>query len=262
MGRAVTLNGVDVSNHQGPPSSYRSQPWYQEAQFVIAQAIPRPLPDGYTGEQLRAAKADGKHVGAYLWIWHDPSWRIGDRTVEDDMRRRLLTIPDDVELDMRLWLDVEDNQSTGWNNVTIAQRVDDVNRALGVLDAWSYARGLPEAGIYWSTYFINLLFGGVDYFGRKQWKAHYSAEPGSLIGGPCVAHQYTSTPIDKNVMLDSEIVTAAPVPAPGEPTTADLLQAMSYLRHDVLGPLSSYKYPKIKTALAEANRVFNQYGAA
>jgi hypothetical protein len=217
MGRDVTLNGIDVSNHQSSPSTYRSQPWYQEAQFVIAQAIPRPFPDGYTGEQLRAAKADGKYVGAYLWLWHDPTWRMGGTSVELDQRMRLATIPDDVPLDMRLWLDVEDNQSTGWNSVSIPQRVDDVNRALAVLDEWSYARGLPEAGIYWSTYFINLLFGGVDYFGRKQWKAHYGIEPGSLIGGPCVAHQYTSTPVDKNVMLESEIVTASqPEPPPVE----------------------------------------------
>jgi hypothetical protein len=103
----------------------------------------------------------------------------------------------------------------------------------------------------------------VDYFGRKQWKAHYGVEPGSLIGGPCVAHQYTSTPIDKNVMLDSEIVTAQPDELPtDEPTADEFRQAMSYLRHDVLGPLSSYKYPKIKAAMAEADRVFDQYGAA
>lgn len=259
------LHGADVSNHQGPPAYYRGLSWYQEAQFVIAQAIPRPLPDGYTGEQLRAAKADGKYAGAYTWLWHDRTWRMGDQSVEDDQRRRLATIPDDVQLDMRLWLDIEDNQSTGWNSVTITQRVDDVNRALAVLDEWSAARGLPEAGIYWSTYFVNLLFGGKDYFGRKQWKAHYmnadgQPPPGSLIGGACVAHQYTSTPIDKNLMLESEIVTVA-APLPTEPTAAEFRQAMSYLRNDVLAPLNSYKYPKVKTALAEANRVFDQYGA-
>lgn len=267
MGIGVTLHGIDISNHQGPSAGYRDRSWYQEAQFLIAQAIPRPLPSGYVADQLRAAQGDGKSVGCYTWLWHDPSWRMGDQTVEDDQKRRLATIPDDVQLDMRLWLDVEDNQSTGWNRVTIAQRVDDVNRALAVLDEWSYARGLPEAGIYWSRYFIDLLFGGRDYFGRKQWLAHYGIEPGSLIGGTCVAHQYTSTPVDQNKMLESEIVTTTPPEVPVEDPCAGLATALAYIGDDLSprleaamkGRTTLAKKADVRAVAAELRRVREQF---
>jgi hypothetical protein len=200
------LSGIDISNHQGDPSTYRHQQWYRDAQFVIAQAIPRPAPNGYTGAQLRAALDDGKHRGIYTWMWDDPTWRMGDQSVEDDLRIRLATVPEDVELNIRPHEDLEDNQSAGWRNVTVGQRIGNARRALDVLDTWAVRRGLPEAGIYWSDYFIGLLYDGWDGDGRKQWKAHYSARAGSLIGGNVVMHQYTSTPIDMNVMLESEIV--------------------------------------------------------
>lgn len=238
------IHGIDGSNFQGLPSAYRGQQWYRDAQFTIWQAIPRPAPNGYTGEQLRAARDDGKHVGIYCWIWHDPSWRMA-RDVREDQLLRLATVPDDVTLNMRVWLDVEDNQSTGWR-VPVQQRVDDVWRALEVLDEWSAARGLPPAGIYWSKWFINLLFDGVDYFDRPQWLAHYDITPGSLIGGNVVAHQYTSTPIDMNQMLESEIVREEPpVPEPDcEAEKAPLINAVAYMGDDLSDQI-----------LAEARRV-------
>ena len=233
-------SGIDISNHQGYPPTYETQPWFAEAQFVIVQAIPRTTQPGITAQQLQHADANKKWCGIYVWLWHTPSWRLGDQSVEDDMRIRLATVPDDVQMDMRVWLDVEDNQSSGWNQVSIAQRVDDVNRALAVLDDWSYARGLTnEAGIYWSKWFIDLLFGGRDYFGRKQWLAHYinpstgQPAPGSLIGGPVVAHQWTSTPVDKNQMLESEIVTVAEPEPVSPPDCSALVNALAYLGDDL-----------------------------
>lgn len=251
--------GVDISNLNGTPDRYSGLAEYQAAEFVIVQAIPRPAPNGIAAQQLRAAKADGKALGIYSWLWHDPSWRL-DPDVATDQRLRLATVPDDVELDMRPWLDVEDNQSTGWQAVTIQQRVDDVNHALETLDTWAAQRGLPEAGIYWSDYFIGLLFGGRNYWPeRKQWKAHYEIAPGSLIGGTVVAHQFASTPIDQNVMLESELVSVS-APA-GDPSAADFRQALSYLSHDVMQPLRGYKLARVKTAVAEVDRVAAQYGA-
>jgi hypothetical protein len=205
----MTLRGIDISNLQGSPSQYRSEQWYADAEFVIVQAIPRPRPNGLAGDQLRAARDDGKHVGIYTWLWHDSTWRL-DPDVGNDQRARLATVPDDVALDMRVWLDVEDNQSTAWAGSGVQGRKDDVMLALDAINTWSSARGLPEAGIYTSRYFINLLFDGWMPSGVKLWLASYGVTPGSLIGGDCVAHQYGSTPIDMDVMLESEIVTGGP----------------------------------------------------
>jgi hypothetical protein len=257
----MTLRGIDISNHQESPSAYRDQRWYADAEFVIAQAIPRPSPDGYTGAQLRAALDDGKHRGIYTWMWDDPTWRMGDHTVEGDHRIRLATVPEDVPLNIRPWEDLEDNQSAGWQSVSVGQRIGNARRALDLLDTWAIRRGLAAAaGIYWSDYYVGLLYDGWDGDGRVQWKAHYGITPGILIGGNVVAHQYTSSPVDMNIMLESEIV--VPTKPPTEPTTAEFRQALSYLSRDVIGPLNTYKYARIKRAVAEMERVSKQYGAA
>lgn len=208
----MMLSGIDISNLQSAPTVYRGQQWYADAQFVIVQAIPRPAPNGLAGAQLEAAQADGKYVGVYSWLWHTPSWRLNP-DVGEDQRLRLATVPDDCRLDMRVWLDVEDDQSDSWSASGLQQRKDDVLYTMDALDKWSSARGLPLAGIYTSGYFIDRLFDGWMPAGVKLWLAHYGVQPGSLIKGDVVAHQYTSTPIDQDVMLESEIVSREePVP--------------------------------------------------
>lgn len=268
----MTLRGVDISNLQGLPESYRSQQWYQVAEFVIIQAIPRPKPNGIATVQLRAAKADGKYTGIYSWLWHDPAWRLSPKVAEDQ-RLRLATVLDDVPIDMRPWLDEEDNQSAGWANVSIQTRKDEVLTALDVLSEWGARRGLPRAGIYWSRYFIDLLFGGDDSWlpaGTVQWLAHYSAPPGSLIGGNVVAHQYTSTPIDKDEMLESEIVAAEPDPEEpmldceaAEKKAADLVNALGYVAGDVLRPLTRKNAAAyVKKAVEQIRAVAEQQGVS
>jgi GH25 family lysozyme M1 (1,4-beta-N-acetylmuramidase) len=249
------LEGIDTSNLNGDPSSYAEQWWYIQAQFVIAQAIPR---GNLTQPQLQQAKSLGKYAGIYTWLWHDPSWRLGDRSVTQDQQIRLASAGD-APVDMRPWLDVEDNQSTGWQ-VGIGQRKADVLEALGVLDEFASGRGLPPAGIYTSQYFINLLFGGdLSFIGdRKLWLAHYSRPPGSLIGGNVVAHQYASTPVDRDQMLESEVEAVSPP----ESDCSGLVNALGYISGDVIAPLRSYKLAKVKAALAEIDRVAAQFGIA
>jgi hypothetical protein len=109
------LHGIDISNLQGHPDTYRQQQWYQQAQFVIVQAIEPPPgypghdnidPEtgkrGYTGEALRAAKWDGKYVGVYVWLW------CGLADTRSSILSRLATVPPSVKLDMRPYVDVED----------------------------------------------------------------------------------------------------------------------------------------------------------
>lgn len=188
----MTLYGVDLSNHNLGPATYRGQQWYQEAQFVIAQAIDPPpsYPPGVTAEQLRAAKADGKYIGAYVWLWNS-----GD--FESDIRHKLSTIPADVSLDMRLWLDVEDTGSSFDQQRCL--------RALEICDKWATAKNLPPTGVYTGQWYINGYMGGWFPPDRMYWMADYSRPPELFPSRPL--HQYTSNPVDKNAMLESEIVT-------------------------------------------------------
>lgn len=109
------LQGIDISNLQGAPESYRHLDWYVRAAFVIVQAIEPPAgypghdvidPEtgkrGYTGAQLRAAVEDGKKVGAYAWLWN------GLADTRGNILARFATVPPSVTLDMRPWVDVED----------------------------------------------------------------------------------------------------------------------------------------------------------
>jgi hypothetical protein len=239
------LYGIDVSNHQGLPATYQSAPWYQEASFVIVQAIDPPAPPyppGVTAEQLRAAKEDGKYAGAYLWLWNgtDPL---------ADMKRKLALIPDDVALDMRLWLDVEDT--------TVPFDKNRCLQALAVCDDWATRRGLPATGVYSGDWYVNGYMGGWFPPGRVYWKADYS-EASVVLTPEVPMRQYTSNPVDKDAMLESEIVSSDTNGT--VPTADELLQAMAYIKHDVLGPIRGYKYPKVKAAITEMDRVFEQYG--
>lgn len=197
------LKGIDLSNHQGPPSSYRHLDWYVESQFVIAQAIRPPQPfagwevGGYTEAQLRAAKEDGKYIGIYVWLWNT----LAD--TKADIRGRLSLIPDDLALDIRPYLDVEDvTANTG------PSRQQDVLDALEIMDEWGAQRGLPSTGLYSGDWYIQGYMGGWFPENRMYWLADYGLAPEVLPMRPI--HQYASSPVDMNVMLESEIVTQPP----------------------------------------------------
>lgn len=252
----TNLYGVDISNHQGPPSTYRNEQWYQDAEFVIVQAIAPPRPysgwevGGYTETQLRAAKEDGKYVGIYVWLWNS----LEDTQV--DIQSRLALVPRDLSLDMRPWLDVED---TGTN--TGPSRRQDVLDALSVMDIWAAGRGLPMPGVYSGDWYINGYMQGWFPPGRMYWRAAYDEPP--HVDDLRPVHQYSGFPIDLNVMLPSEITSVVPPPPEAPCREDELLQAMSYIRHDVLAPLRTYapRFKKLHAAIAEIDRVAEQYGA-
>ena len=238
-----TRAGIDISNYQGGPSSYRSAGWYQAAEFVIAQAIPRPVPSGFTNAQLIGAQEDGKAVGIYTWLWHDPSFRLGDQSVDGDQLARLACVADTTHVDMRPWLDVEDNVSPAWSASGVIGRRDDVSRALDVLNDWAAKRGLPEGGMYTSAYYINLLLDGWTPPGVKLWLANYGIPAGSILFPPnVVGHQFTSAPIDQDIFLESEFMVTSPDPEPVQPANCDgLISSLGYIAGDALAPVVAQK---------------------
>jgi hypothetical protein len=95
-------------------------------------------------------------------------------------------------------------------------RQQDTLDARAAADEWAAEHGLPESGGYSGWWYQNSYLGGWWPEGWRKWWANYSAAPGSLIGGLVVAHQYTSTPVDTNLMLESEIVSQTPPPPGGD----------------------------------------------
>lgn len=215
------LLGADISNLQGPPSQYRSQLWYRNATFVIVQAIqpPSPFPGwdhvdavtglkGYTGEQITAAREDGKKVGAYAFLWNT----LANPYV--DIQARLNIVPSGFPLDMRPWVDVEDTAP-----LAVPKRTAAITNGRQGADDWSAARGLPPSGGYSGTWYVNGYLGGWWPSNWLKWWADYTLPPGALLTAPNVAHQYTSSPVDSDSLLESEIlsggVTLSIVVGPG-----------------------------------------------
>lgn len=269
----MTLSGIDLSNLQGHPDTYRHLDWYVQSQFVIVQGIEPPSgfpghdfidPEtgkrGYTGVQLRAAKEDGKYVGVYVWLWNGLSDTRGN------ILARLATVPPSVTLDMRPWVDVEDPA-----NATVASRQQDTIDARKAADDWAASFGLPPSGGYSGSWYQSDYLGGWWPQDWPKWWAAYDIPPGALhgglIAGLVVAHQYTSDPVDQNVLLESEIVTQ---PEPPTDECADLqakveslVNALGYLGGDVLKPLtrkSAGAY--VKTAVEQIRTVCDQQGVA
>jgi hypothetical protein len=202
------LKGIDISNLQA--MDHVGTPSYRAADFTIVQAIAPPRPfrgwerGGYTADQLRQAKADGKRIGAYVWLWNSFS---SSSATQADIAARLATIPSDVKLDMRLWLDVEDTGSDFG-----PPRRQDVLDALEVMDAWAAGRGLPPSGVYSGQWYLDGYMSGWFPEGRLYWLADYSRPPELFPARPL--HQYSSSPLDTDAMLESEIVSEeADVPA-------------------------------------------------
>jgi hypothetical protein len=213
----MPTSAIDISNLQGHPDTWPRQAWYQQyqsAQLVVVQCLEPPAgfpghdfidPEtgkrGYTGAALRQARSDGKLIGIYTWLWD----AFSGETLVADQNNRMACIPPSVEpLDLRPYLDVEDTSPAD-----VADRRDDVQVALGALDAWAAAHGLPQAGIYTGQWYVDgpSYLGGWFPEGRVEWLADYSKPAGSVLTDTRVAHQFGSSPMDMDVFADSEIVT-------------------------------------------------------
>lgn len=104
-------------------------------------------------------------------------------------------------------------------SATVATRKSAVLEARRAGDDWALARVLPQSGGYSGDWYINGYLDGWWPEDWLYWMADYSKPPELYPSRP--VHQYTSTPIDKNAMLESEIVTGGG----GEPPMPDIDQA-------------------------------------
>lgn len=96
-------------------------------------------------------------------------------------------------------------------------RRQDVLEARMAADAWAAERNLPASGGYSGRWYIDGYLSGWWPADWLQWLATYDNNPGSQLGGDVVGHQYSSTPVDQSVFIDSEIV--------GDPVDDDDCQA-------------------------------------
>lgn len=131
-------------------------------------------------------------------------------------------------------------------------RQQDVLDARAAADEWAAERGDPPSGGYSGPWYQSDYLGGWWPDGWLKWWAAYGIAPGSLIGGPVVAHQYTSTPVDQDVMLDSEIVSGGTPPvddaerAQMQATIDGLVSSLGVIAGNALAPVVAQKSPVSK----------------
>jgi hypothetical protein len=100
-------------------------------------------------------------------------------------------------------------------------RTDDVTVARAAADEWASARALPPSAGYSGSWYQNSYLGGWWPAGWLKWWADYNGDPDSLIGADVIAHQYSSTPIDQDAMLESEFINPDFPNVPPDPIPPD-----------------------------------------
>lgn len=212
---------VDVSNYTAVPTPEQLQSWKDAGVgAVIVQAIDPPAgyPGGVTVEQINAVNAAGLQAEAYVWLWTESD-------VAADIARKL-SLLEGLPVS-RVWLDVEDT-----TDASVEQRIQTVRDALGVLDAWTEARGLPRAGIYTARWFWpRYMSDTTEFSDRELWDADYDdvadVESGWEPYGGWTSRrvkQYAGTStlegvemVDLNVVADDYVAPEAPEAAPEPP---------------------------------------------
>lgn len=126
-------------------------------------------------------------------------------------------------------------------------RTSDVLDARAAADEWAAAHALPPSGGYSGAWYQDGYLGGWWPAGWLKWWAAYGIPAGSIIGDDIVAHQYGSTPVDLDVMLDSEIVTGGTPPVDDaerqqlQNTINGLVSSLGYISSDLLAPVAKQK---------------------
>lgn len=77
----MTIRGVDLSNHNGPPAAYRGSQWYQDAAFVmsdmrptspaanVANRVPVNAVDLRQGNWTQGRRTNPEHVGVSQFVF-------------------------------------------------------------------------------------------------------------------------------------------------------------------------------------------------
>lgn len=185
------VQAIDVSNHQPRDlSAYVGQFGVQHVVVKLYQTVEIAGGREHAMAQMASAKSLGCTVGGYVWLYSS----VPIRQQVDDARSLFMQSGDILSI---LWIDVE--PYTDGSLPTVEQ----------VGEAITYCRSLDQrVGIYTGPWVWEKLgWPDVSVWEVPLWTAEYNdrADLSSvrLFGGwtSCAGHQYTSTPIDRNVFL-------------------------------------------------------------
>lgn len=184
------VSGIDVSNHQD--RDLTSLIRTLGARHVVVKlylGLETP-PQDHSRDQLTSARANGCTAGGYFWLYATEPAADQVKDIADSFDLSAIPV---------LWIDVEryPADQTIPGEVHIASALDECDR-LGI-----------TAGIYTSQSEWGRIGSPSTFKDRPLWTAFYSTPPEAaldttpLYGGwtrdMCWGHQWTSTPIDRDV---------------------------------------------------------------
>ncbi len=118
-------------------------------------------------------------------------------------------------------------------------RQNDVLQARAAADAWASEHGYPPSGGYSGDWYLNGYMGGWWPDGWIYWVADYSSAAGTRLHPASPIHQFSGSPIDSDVMLESEIISKE---APTVHIPADYVKKFSLVDdQDIQGLIDNFE---------------------
>lgn len=194
---SVKFKGIDVSEHNNADIDFT------QYDFVILRA------NWWMTEDKKfkafADKLDelGIPYGVYCYDY------CGDEETALEQAKFTHSLIKDRDIKLGVWMDMED--ADGWK-----KKNNYLNKEHCTMACKVFCDYFKEKGYYTGIYASSSWFGSmIDELGYPKWIANWGSNDGTCQGdfsSEAVMHQYTSTPIDKNVMyVDMSVMKSDPI---------------------------------------------------
>lgn len=181
------MQAIDVASYQPTDlTGYIQQFGVRHVIVKAYQSIEGPQNQAHAKAQIQSALANGCSIGAYCWLYTsvDPARQVADSL--GLMAGQGVTLP-------LLWLDIE--KYTDGTMPNAAQ----IRAALAACEAQGIRGGIYSGKYVWQE------LGNPSLPGVPLWSANYDFNPTldtpSYGDMELVAHQFTSSPLDRSVIL-------------------------------------------------------------
>lgn len=198
---SVKFKGIDLSEHNDMPD-------LTDVDFVILRANWWTTTDEKFEEFSNTLEEKGIPYGVYCYDY------CGDEETALEQAEYTYNLIKDKKVDLGVWMDMED--ADGWKNKNNYLTKEHCSMVCKVFCDFFKSKGY-YTGVYSSTWWFDNLV-DTDY---PKWVANWGTNNGTCQGDFSdigVMHQYTSVPLDKNVMyVDMDVMKSNPVQEPEEP---------------------------------------------
>lgn len=192
---SVKFKGIDISEHNQSVD-------LNDVDFVIVRANWWTTTDKKFEEYTKMLEEKGIPYGVYCYDY------CGDEETALEQAEYTYNLIKNKKIDLGVWMDMED--ADGWKKKNNYLNKEHCTMVCKVFCDFFKERGY-YTGIYASSSWFNSM---IDELGYPKWIANWGTNDGTCQGdfsAEAVMHQYTSIPLDKNVIyVDMETMKSEP----------------------------------------------------